>query len=319
MFLLGFGVGQTQQRHDERHADVDAILHLLKVSGAGVVVHVQRDLIHTGQGMQHGHVFFGQRHLVAGQNVAVLQADVVFFVEEALLLHTGHIKDVELRHGVLQAAGLAVGDAVGFQHILDDIIGHTQLFRADEHEADVFAAGHGLDEGVDGAAELQIAAQADGQIVQTAHPGADGHQVGHGLGGVLVAAVARVDDRDAGVAAGAQGRTFFRVAHGHDVGVAGDHADGVGNAFALGGTGNVLTRKTQHMAAQVQHGRLKGEAGAGGRLVEQGGELFVGRDVLVSSRVAADAVSQVQQGSNLFRAEIQGVDQMAHGFLPPSK
>ena len=36
MFLLGFGVGQTQQRHDERHADVDAVLHLLKVSGAGV-------------------------------------------------------------------------------------------------------------------------------------------------------------------------------------------------------------------------------------------------------------------------------------------
>lgn len=49
------------------------------------------------------------------------------------------------------------------------------------------------------------------------------------------------------------------------------------------------------MAAQVQHGRLKGKAGAGRRLIEQGGELFVSRNVLVSGRVGADAVGQIQQ------------------------
>ena len=113
-----------------------------------------------------------------------------------------------------------------------------------------------------------------------------------------MAAVARVDDRDAGVAAGAQGRTIFRVAHGHDVGIAGDYTDGVGNAFALGGAGNVLTRKTQHMAAQVQHGRLKGEAGAGGRLVEQGGQLFVLSHFLIGGRVVMDAVGKIEQGAN---------------------
>ena len=225
---------QAQQGHDQCHADVDAVLHLLKIGGAGVVVHVQRDLVDAGQGMQHGHVRLCQRHLFVGQDVAVLQADVVLLVEEALLLHAGHVQDVQLRHGFLQAAGLLVGDAVGLQHIVDDVVRHPQLLRADEHEADVLAAGHGLDEGVDGAAELQVAAQADGQVIQPALAAADGHQVGQGLGGVLVAAVAGVDDRDAGVAGGAQRCALLGVAHGHDVGIAGDHADGVGHALALG-------------------------------------------------------------------------------------
>ena len=30
-----------------------AVLHLIKVSGTRVIIHIQRDLIHTGQGMQH--------------------------------------------------------------------------------------------------------------------------------------------------------------------------------------------------------------------------------------------------------------------------
>ncbi len=50
------------------------------------------------------------------------------------------------------------------------------------------------------AAELQVAAQADGQVIQPSHAAADGHDVRQGLGGVLVAAVARIDHRDAGVA-----------------------------------------------------------------------------------------------------------------------
>ena len=94
---------------------------------------------------------------------------------------------------------------------------------------------------MDGAAEFQIAAQADGQIIQTALAAADGHQVGQGLGGVLVAAVTGVDHRDAGITAGAQRGTLFRVAHGDDVGVAGHHTDGVGHTLALGSAGDRFT------------------------------------------------------------------------------
>ena len=137
---------------------------------------------------------------------------------------------------------------------------------------------------------------------------------------MLVSAVACVDDRDAGVPAGPQRCALLGVAHGHDVGVAGDDADGVGHALALGCTGDGLAREAEDMSAEVQHRGLKRKTGAGGRLVEQGGQLFVGGHVLISSRVGADAVGQVQQRGDLLLTEIQRIDQMTHIFcFPPSK
>ena len=258
--------------------------------------------------MEHGHVGLGKGHLLFGEDIAVLQTDIVFLVEETLLLDAGHVEDVQLGHGLLEAAGLLVGDVVGLEHVGDDVVRHPQLLGADEDEADVLAARHGLDEGVDGASKLEVAAQADGQVVQTALAAADGHQVGHGLGRVLVAAVACVDDRDAGVPAGPQRCALLGVAHGHDVGVAGDDADGVGHALALGCTGDGLAREAEDMSAEIQHRGLKRKTGAGGRLVEQGGQLFVGGHVLIGSRVGADAVGQVQQRGDLLLTEIQRID-----------
>ena len=124
------------------------------------------------------------------------------------------------------------------------------------------------------------------------------------MGGVLVAAVTGVDDRDAGITAGAQRGTLLGVAHGDDIGVAGHHTDGVGHTLALGSAGDRFTGEAQHMAAQVQHSGLKGEAGASGWLVEQGGKLFVLGDVLVGGRVGADAVGQTQQIHDFFLAEV---------------
>ena len=102
---------------------------------------------------------------------------------------------------------------------------------------------------MDGAAKLQIAAQTNGQIIQSAHAAADGHQVGQGLGGVLVAAITGVDHRNAGVAGGTQRCALLGVAHGNDIGIAGYHPDGVGYALALGGAGHVLAGEAQYMAA----------------------------------------------------------------------
>ena len=62
------------------------------------------------------------------------------------------------------------------------------------------------------------------------------------------------------------------------------------------------------MSAEVQHRGLKRKTGTGGRLVEQGGQLFVGGHVLISSRVGADAVGQVQQRGDLLLTEIQRID-----------
>ena len=308
------GVGQTQQSHNQCHADVDAVLHLLKVGGAGVIVHVEGDLVDAGAG-DGGTAMSGLARAIfsPGEDVAVFQPDVVLLVEEPLPLDAGHIENIQTWHRFLQAAGLGIGNVAALQHVGDDVVGHPEFLGADEDKPHSLIADHGLDEGVDGAAELQVAAQADGQTVQGALAAADGHQVGEGLGGVLVAAVAGVDDRDAGVAAGPQGSALLGMAHGHDVGIAGHHPDGVGHALTLGRAGNILTGEAQDMAAQVEHGGFEGQAGAGGGLIEQGGQFLVPGHVPVSGGVLPDAAGQVEQGVGLFAGEIKRINQMTHG------
>ena len=114
---------QAQQGHDQCHADVNAVLHLLKVSGTGVIVHIQCDLVHAGQGMQHSHIRLCKAHLFLGEDVAVLQADVVLLVEEALALHAGHVEDVELGHDGGEVGLLGVLQALGLEHVLLDVAG----------------------------------------------------------------------------------------------------------------------------------------------------------------------------------------------------
>ena len=49
---------------------------------------------------------------------------------------------------------------------------------------------------MDGAAEFQIAAQTDGQVIEAAFLAMDGQEIGEGLGRVIVPSVAGVDDGD---------------------------------------------------------------------------------------------------------------------------
>ena len=51
--LAGQRVRDAQQGQDDGHADVDTVVHLIKVGGARVVVHVGADLVDAGQRMQH--------------------------------------------------------------------------------------------------------------------------------------------------------------------------------------------------------------------------------------------------------------------------
>ena len=67
------------------------------------------------------------------------------------------------------------------------------------------------------------------------------------------------------------------------------------------------------MAAQVQHGCLKGQTGAGGGLVEQSSQLFVVGNLLIGGGVGADTVGKIKQLCDLLLGEIQRIDQMTHG------
>ena len=95
-----------------------------------------------------------------------------------------------------------------------------------------------LMEGVYRASVLQVAAQAEREASRPP-AGGDGGQIGHGLGGVHVAAVAGVDHRHVGVQGGRLGRALLGVAHHHHVGIARHHLDGVLQGLALGGGGGL--------------------------------------------------------------------------------
>ena len=52
--------------------------------------------------MEDAHVFPRKLHLLGVEDVKVLHANVVLFVEEAFLLDAGHVEYVQVRERVLQ-------------------------------------------------------------------------------------------------------------------------------------------------------------------------------------------------------------------------
>ena len=76
-----------------------------------------------------------------------------------------------------------------------------------------------------------------------------------------------------------------------------------------------VSKMTKSKTKIIQHGGLKRKAGAGGRLIEQGGQFFVGGHILIGGRIVVDAVGKVEQGGDFLLGEIQRVDQMTHGYV----
>ena len=144
-----------------------------------------------------------------------------------------------------------------FQHILAHKIRQAQLFGAYAHKFYARIAHQCGDQAVYGAAKFQVAAKADGQMIQAALFAGNGEQVGEGLGGVLMAAVTCIDDGHRRKLAGDHGRTLFMMAHGNNGGIAAHHPHRIGHGFALGGAGVAGAGKADHRAAQIEHGAFK--------------------------------------------------------------
>ena len=159
-------------------------------------------------------------------------------------------------------------DALGGQ-VCGDVVRDAQFLGGDEHEPVARVARGGLDERMDRAAELEVAAAADGESCQLVLHRADGQQVRQRLRRVQVTAVAGVDDRNGRVLAGDARRPFLGVTHDDDVGVAGHRADGVRDTLALGDRAGGWFGEADDVAAETEHGSLKTETGAGGGFVEE--------------------------------------------------
>ena len=262
--------------------------------------------------MQDAEILLGAAQLLRGEDVAVLQAEVVFLVEEALALNAGHVENVELGHDGFEVGRLLVGDVVLLERLALHVAGELELLGGNEDDLDAGVAAQGADEGVDGAAELEVAAEAHGQVVEAPLFTVDGEKVGQRLGRVVVTAVARVDDGDLGVHGGDQRRALLGVTHGDDVSIAADGAHRVGNALALGGGRTAGGREAQHLAAETEHRGLKAQARAGRGLKEERCEDLAVALVCVGVGVVDDVVGRGDHIVDLLGGQLQNVDQMLH-------
>ena len=302
-------VGLAGQVHQQRHPGVHPAPSLLEVQSAGVVVHVQGDLVHPGQGVEDHHIRLRPRQLPLGEDVDALVPLVGQGVGETLPLDAGHIQNVQPGQHRFQAGDLPEPQAA-LLHEAARIVGDGQLTGGDEIELHVVEFGQGFDEGVDGAPVLQVAAQTDGHAVDGTTVALDGGQVGQGLGGVHVTAVPGVDDGHFGVQRCCLGSALLGVAHDDDIGVGGDHFDGILQRFTFGSRRAVGVVKAEHRAAQPQHGGLEGEFRPGGGFKEQ-----VGLDAPLARlgkgrRVVHDLGAALVQIFPLCPGQVAKIDQM---------
>ena len=266
--------------------------------------------------MQDAHLLLCQLHFLHVQHIAVLETLVLPGIVEPLPLDSRHVQHVKLGHGLLQRGGLRVGNALVFKDIVADKAGNLQFRRGNQHKANPLVTAHGFNQGMHGTTIFQIAADADGQIVQSAQLPGNGQNIRKGLGGVVVTAVTGIDDRDAGSPGGNVGRALLGVPHGDDIGVAADHPGGIGHALALGGGGGTGLAEAQHRTAQLHHSRFKAQSGTGGRLEKQGRQLLVGAFIPVGFRMGNDVLGGGDQLVQFFYTQFQNAVQTSHAFAP---
>ena len=118
-----------QQCQDQGHAHVYAVLYLAEICGARIIVNLHCDLIYSRERMEHVHILRSKFHLLFVQDIEILHAHVIFFVEETLLLYTGHVKNVKARQRILQTDNFLVWNIVAVKDFMTDIVGKSQLFR----------------------------------------------------------------------------------------------------------------------------------------------------------------------------------------------
>ena len=314
--FAGQGVGDAEEGQNDGHADVDTVVHLIEVGGAGVVIHVQLDLVDAGQRVEHRHIRRGQLQELCVQGVAAFEPQIILFVEEALLLDAGHVEDIKGRQLGFEVCGLLVRLMERRQCLVLDVLGNAQLLRRDEHELVPLKLAEGCGQGVDRPAKFEVAAEADRQMIQPPFALADGHEIDHGLGGVGMAAVARVDDGDASIHRGPERGAFFGVAHGDDVGIVADDAGRVGHRLALAGARKLGPCKAQRLAAEAEHGRLEGEAGAGAGFIEQRRKDAPVAQVRIGSGIRFHPVGKVEKGQLLIQRKAVRLNEVSHSHSP---
>ena len=145
----------------------------------------------------------------------------------------------------------------------------------------------------------------------------DGHEVGENLAGMAVVGQA-VDDRNGAVFRQVLDLLLGKGADHNAVQVAGEDAGGVLHRFAAADL-KVAAAQKQRLPAQLVHASLKGDAGAGGRFLENHAERFSGK-MGVGDPVFLfifELVRQIEGLEDVRFGPVAQLQQMFHGSIPP--
>ena len=313
---LGHGVGGVvlplEQAAYECHSDELAVLHLAEICRAGVVVDLGKYLVDPRQGVEDRHVLLCERHAAGVEYEAVLDPVELVLVEEALFLHPRHVEHVEFGNRLVEAVCLAVLYAHAVAYVLPYVVGKAQGVGGDQHYLHALVSRQGLDEGVYGAAEAQVSAEAYRDAVYVSELPLDRQQVGQGLGGVAVASVSGVDYRYARDFRRGERGSLDIMAHGDYVGEAAYDAYRVLYGLALAHRGALCVRESEHAASEFQHRGCEAQAGAGAGLIEQGRELAVRHERLVCRPVGDYVFRHCDYLVGLLPGEVHGVYKVLH-------
>ena len=295
---------------DFLHNAVETVTGLLEIVGMRILVDGVFNLVYTWQRVEDTHVGASLAEHIELQEIAVLDAFIFHEVGETLTLHTCHVKDVGSADDIgIEILVLYVADAMLAAVVLVGI-GHGKLIRGDEMEGGVEMA-HGHEQGMDGAAILEVAHHIDIKIVEGALGLVDGVKVKHRLRGVLVGSVARIDNGYGGNLAGIASCPFEIVAHDDDVGIVGHHHNGVLQRLALGAAGHLRVGKADDTGSEAIGGGLKAEAGAGAGLEKERGHYLALQQFTVG--MALKLAGHLYHVENLFASEV-GDGYEVHGI-----
>ncbi len=134
--------------------------------------------------------------------------------------------------------------------------------------------GEGENQRVGGAAVFQIPPEGYFKSFDIVPFFDDGIEVQQGLGGVLVATVAGIDDRDTGIIGYYFSGAFPRMTDDDDIGVTTDYFGGIGDAFPFSQLAGADIRGGDDATAESVHGGFERQARAGARLEEQASHDF---------------------------------------------
>ena len=256
-----------------------------------------------------------QKILLRGSELAPVQdinpLEPVIFqrIGEPLPLNPGHVEHVQLGHGGLQVCNFYKFQAL-FLHKFHHIRRNRQISGGNQVEPNPREHGKGLDEGMHRAPILEVAAKSHIQVTDFAPKGGNGGEVGQGLGGVHMPAVACVDHRHVGVQAGGLGSALGGGAHDDHIRIVRHHFNGILQGLALGGGRGLGVRKAEYAAPQPHHRRLEAEIRPSRRLKKKARHHITMQRIHKILGMSNDLTGQPIQLVPFLQREVFNVDQI---------